>query len=284
MSKWIAFILAAIPLLPQAPTRGIIPEEIVKARPTAPAPSAKPAPKYQAIASPARPSAPGKQIGVTVWRLRPASASDGGVRILVQEDATTAEWIPERLASASRLKPFDKVRLTVESPDPGYLYVIDREIYSDGTRGEPYLIFPTSRINSGSNEVAAGRLTDIPAQEDRPNFFSLRPTRSTQSGEELTLLVTAAPLSGIQIGPKPLRLTDAQVAEWDKRWGTTRPQVFELTGGAGQPWTRSEQAAAADRTRILTQDDPPPQTVYRVSAKPDDPLYVKIQLRLQGAK
>jgi hypothetical protein len=217
---------------------------------------------------------------VTVWRLRPATAADAGARILVQEDAATAEWIPERVSSTSRLKPGDKVRLSIESPESGYLYVIDREQYANGQRGEPYLIFPTTRTNSGNNEVTPGRLVDIPAQDDRPNFFTLRPSRSAQSGEELTVLITPAPLENLEIGPKALRLTEERVAEWERRWGGAKTETFELAGPAGQPWSRAEQLAAASRTRVLSQDDPPPQTVYRVSVNPGEPLLVRLRLRL----
>jgi hypothetical protein len=76
-----------------------------------------------------------------------------------------------------------------------------------------------------------------------------------------------------------LALTNAQVAAWEKQWGGGKPEVFELTGGAGQAWTQAEQAAAADGTRLLTQDDPPPQTVYRVAVKPGAPLAVEVRLR-----
>ena len=289
MSHFVRILLAAGTLAAQSQTRGIIPEEVVQARPAAAAGSVAPVsrPKYlsvpgaaaSAVATAAKP-APGRQIGVTIWRLRAATPADAGARILVQEDAQSAEWIPERVSSTSRLKPGDKVRLSIESPEAGYLYVIDREQYANGNRGEPYLIFPTTRTNAGNNEVFAGKLIDIPAQDDRPNFFSLRRSRLDQSGEELMILLTPAPLENIEIGPKALLLTEAQVAEWEKRWGTAKPGVFELSGGAGQPWSRAEQLAAAGRTRALTQDDPPPQTVYRVVVKPGEPLLVKLRLRL----
>ena len=52
--------------------------------------------------------------------------------------------------------------------------------------------------------------------------------------------------------------------------------------GAGRTWTKAEQLAAADRERVLTQEDPPPQTVYRVSAEPGQPFLVKVRLRYQS--
>ena len=99
-------------------------------------------------------------------------------------------------------------------------------------------------------------------------------------GEELVLILTPAPLADFEIGPKAVRLSEAQATAWEQRWGASKTQVYELSGGAGQPWSRAEQMAAAARTRILSQDDPPPQTVYRVAAKAGEPIVVKVRLRL----
>jgi hypothetical protein len=264
-------------------TRGIVPEEVWKARPAAKASAAPVKPQYQpAGASPAaspRASAPARQVGVTIWRLRAATQADSGARILVQQDANTVEWIPERVSSSSALKAGDRVRLSIESPDAGYLYVIDRERYATGDRGEPYLIFPTSRTRDGDNRVTGGKVVEIPAQDDRPNFFSLQQSRADQTEEELTVLLTKDPIGDLKIGPKALRLSEEQAGGWEKQWGAGRVERFELSGGAGKPWTRAEQQAGADATRLLTQEDPPPQTVYRVSTPPGEPLMVKVRLR-----
>jgi hypothetical protein len=271
-------IILALAGLAQVPeTRGIVPEQVVQARPQ-PKSAAQVAkkPKYQ-------PDAPltsqGRQVGVTIWRLRAASASDAGARILVQENENTVEWVPERVGSGSNLREGDRVRLSIESPDTGYLYVIDRERYASGERGPAYLIFPTSRTHAGDNKVSGGKLIDIPAQDDRPNFFTLRNSRKDQTEEELTVLLTREPLSGVQIGEKALALSNSQIEQWEHQWGTSKIERFELTGGAGRTWTKAEQEAAANATRVLTQEDPPPQTVYRVATKSGEPLLVKVHLR-----
>jgi hypothetical protein len=266
-----------------AQTRGIVPEEVVKARPQSNAPAAAAKPAYKpvtvGIAASLRAASPARQVGVTIWRLRQAQSGDLGARILVQENSSTEEWIPERVGSSSALKAGDRVRLSVESPDTGNLYVIDRERYSSGERGAPYLIFPTSRTRGGDNRVGKGKLIDIPAQDDRPNFFTLRQGRPDQTEEELTLLLTSDPLPGLDIGREALKLSNDEVAGWEKKWGGGRIEVFELTGGAGKTWTQAEQQSAANASRLLTQDDPPPQAVYRVVAKPGDPIIVKVRLR-----
>lgn len=280
MKLTVILILAAV-LTAQTESRGIVPEEVWKARPQpkAAAPSSKP--QYRPIAAQPtmRPPAAARQVGVTIWRLRSPALGDSGARILVQQDANTVEWVPERVSSSSMLKAGDRVRLSIESPEAGYLYVIDRERYATGERGEPYLIFPTSRMRNGDNRVAGGKLIDIPAQDDRPSFFSLQQSRPDQAEEEVTVLLTAQPIDGIEIGPKALKLTNERVTQWEKQWGAGKVERFELSGGAGKTWTRAEQQAGSDASRILTQEDPPPQTVYRVAVKEGEPLMVKVRLR-----
>ena len=281
-SLWIA-TLAVCWASAQTETRGIVPEEVLLARPKAAASSAQAnvvMAKYQPAGVPGQMprAAGGKQVGVTFWRLRPATSTDNGARLLVQQDSNAAAWIPERISSSTTLRAGDRVRLTLESPEAGYLYVIDRERYADGERGAPYLIFPTSRTRSGDNRVTAGKLIDIPGQEDQPNFFTMTRSRADQVEEEVTVLLSPSPLEGVEVGPKALALSGEQVTNWEKQWGR-KVQVFELAGGAGKAWTAAEQEAASGATRLLTQEDPPPQTVYRVEAAKNDPVRVKLRLR-----
>jgi hypothetical protein len=263
-----------------AQTRDIVPEKTWEARKPSPQATVPAKPAYRPVGTAAsRPG--GRQIGVTIWRLRPARPEDGSSRILVQEAATTTELVPERVSSDSSLRAGDRVRVSIESPETGYLYVIDRERYPSGERGEPWLIFPTTRTRSGDNRVSAGKLIDIPGQSDQPNFFTLRPGRKDQAEEELTVLLTKSPLPGVELKASALKLTDERVADWEKRWGAATVDRFELSGGAGKAWTHAEQQAGAT-TRLLTQDDPPPQTVYRVASKADEPVLVKVRLRYGG--
>lgn len=266
-------------------TRGIVAEEFVKARPKAGSNAAK-VPEYKQVGATAkrvsiaaiRSNSNTRALGITIWRLRPSIASDGGPRILVQEGAESVAWTPERVPSDTALRKGDRVRLSIESPRTGYLYVIDREQYANKSLGEPYLIFPTTRTNNGNNEVTAGRLVDIPAQEDRPNYFTLKQSRPDQAGEMLTVIVTEKPLEGITIGAQALALTKDQVAQWEQN-ASTAVQRFEMTGGAGKTWTKAEQEASLDGTRLLTQDDPGPQTIYNVAVKGDQPILVKVGLK-----
>jgi len=218
--------------------------------------------------------APETVVGVTLWRLRPARQTDSGERLIVHEDNSDNEWIPERISANTRLVQGDKLRISVEAVRGGYLYVIDREQYADGSVGEPYLIFPTTRTAGGDNQVGIGRLVEIPAQDDNPPFFTMKKSRADHVAEVLSVIVTPTKLDGLQITDKALKLTDAQVATWEKEWGSTVGNLEMTT--AGQTWTKEEKDA---RTRALTSSAPPPQLVfYRPSVKPTEPMLVKLKL------
>ncbi|MFN0123355.1 MAG: DUF4384 domain-containing protein [Blastocatellia bacterium] len=278
------FFCAAVSVFAQQPgTRDIFPEEFVRARPGKPAATARkpvyrPAEAKTTTAPKTTAPAGYQQLGMTVWRLRRARNTDTAVRIIVQGDAESAEWVPERIEANTPLNMGERIRFSFEAQQTGYLYVIDREQYADGSVGDPHLIFPTTRTRNGDNQVSAGRIIEIPGQDDRPNFFTMRHSREDQTGEMLTVIVAPQPLAGVTIGEKSLRLTNEQVAQWEKTWGA-RVERFEMADGAGKSWTKAEQEAGANATRQLTQDDPGPQTVYRVATNPDAPLLVRVGLR-----
>jgi hypothetical protein len=218
--------------------------------------------------------APETVVGVTLWRLRPAKQTDSGERLIVHDDNSDNEWIPERISANTRLVQGDKLRISVEAVRGGYLYVIDREQYADGSLGEPYLIFPTTRTAGGDNQVAIGRLVEIPAQDDNPPFFTMKKSRADHVAEVLSVIVTPTKLDGVEITDKALKLTDGQVASWEKAWGSSVGNLEMET--TGQTWTKEEKDA---RTRALTASAPPPQLVfYRPSVKPTEPMLVKLKL------
>ena len=220
-----------------------------------------------------------EEIGVTVWRLRPSRAADEGGRVLVLDGLKQTQWTPERIEADTPLNIGDRVRLTIESPRPGFLYIIDREQYADGSLGEPMLIFPTLRTRGGDNRVEPGRLIDIPAQEDQYSYFTAQPAgdRRDQVAEVLTIVLLAQRLP-LQIGEQPLKITAGEIAGWEKLWGGSAERL-ELVGGAGRTWTREEKEAGAARGKRLGQTGPPPQTVYRVARKTGGPLLVTVPLR-----
>lgn len=215
---------------------------------------------------------PESVVGVTIWRLRPAGRAESGERIIVHDD-NAKEYVPERISPNTKLNAGDRVRISVEAARNGYLYVIDRELYADGSLGEPYLIFPTTRTLNGDNQVSVGKLAEIPAQEDSPPFFTIRKSRPDQVAEMVSVLVTPTPLEGVQITDKAQKLSEAQVAKWEKSWSNSVGRL-EMES-VGQTWTREEKDAAG--TRALTASAPPPQMLF-YRPKSNDGIFVKLRL------
>lgn len=218
-------------------------------------------------------------VGVTVWRLRPSKTSDDEeVRQLIYQQG---EWTPERVTAGSPLSENSRVQLTIESPRSGYLYVFDREIYADKTFGEPFLIFPTLSLNGGDNKVSAGRVIEIPSAEDKPPFYTLKRSSLNHQGETLTVIVTDKPLTELTIGRNALKIPAEQFNSYEKQWGALTQQL-ELEGGSGTAMNKAEKAAMK-KNEVLTQNDSLPQTIYRILAKPNQPLLLTIPLSI-GAK
>lgn len=219
--------------------------------------------------------APDTVVGVTIWRLRPATRSDSGERLIVHDDNATKEWLPERISANTRLIQGDKLRISVEAVRAGYLYVIDREQYADGSLGDAYLIFPTTRTGGGDNQVAIGKLLEIPARDDSPPFFTMRKSRPDHVAELVSVLISPTPVEGLQINDRAQKLSETQVASWEKNWGSSVGRLEMST--TGQAWTREEKDST---TRALTASAPPPQLLfYRPMVKPSEALFVKLKLQ-----
>jgi uncharacterized protein DUF4384 len=218
-------------------------------------------------------------IGVTLWRLRPSRPVDTGERIITHDGPDSVEWLPERVSSSGKLFEGDRIRMSIEAARTGYLYVMDQEQYADGSKGEPYLIFPTTRTREGDNSVKAGRVIEIPAQDDSPPYFTLKRTRVDHVGESVTVLVTPTPIQTLTITDKAQRLSSDTLALWNKSWGA-RAGRLEMANGEGNPWTRQEKDAGAEGTRSLKADEPAPQTIYyRPGASSTVPVLIKVQLQ-----
>ena len=218
-------------------------------------------------------------VGVTLWRLRRATSTDPGERLIVHEGADAAEWLPERISANTRLDQGDRLRISVEAARTGYLYVVDREQYADGSFSEPHLIFPTTRTLGGKNQVTVGKIIELPAQEDRPPYFTVKRSRSDQVAEVLSVLITPSPLEGIEITDKAQKLPEAQVSKWEESWGA-RVGLLELEKGVGKAWSKEEKEAGSDVARVLKSDAPAPQAIYyQPNTKSSEPILVKVRLR-----
>ncbi len=263
-----------------------------------------------------KPSDEATGLGVTLWLLRPAESfkqpaptptptatrsnqskpeakpdpkpDEEIARVLIKKkignSERTEEMVPERIQANTPLKVGQLLRLSVEVPQDGYLYVIDREKYTDGTIGDPFLIFP-SNPKSDEHLVKAGRIIELPDSKDYVFEVKLRSEmqNKTLSGETLSFLVSPRPLDRI---PAPdaeglIRLPNSLVEEWDGKWGqNTVLGKAELETGKGRARTRSEQNALTGNSQSLTQADPLPQTVYQIAVKRGSPFMVKMPLTI----
>jgi uncharacterized protein DUF4384 len=222
---------------------------------------------------------PDTVIGITLWRLRPSRKVDAGERIITHDGPESMEWLPERVSSSGRLAEGDRIRMSIEAARSGYLYVVDQEQYADGSKGEPYLIFPTTRTHGADNSVKAGRVIEIPAQDDSPPYFTLKRTRADHVGENVIVLVTPTPIESLTITDKAQKLSAETLAQWEKSWDTQTGRL-EMTNGAGKSWTKQEKDAGADGTRSLKEAEPAPQTLYyRPGVGSKDPVLIKVQLQ-----
>jgi hypothetical protein len=273
LAAW-SVLLGALVIAQDPPddTRQIVAEDFIAARPAGSA--ARPARRANAV----KPAKAGiAELGVTIWRLRPAAAGEDASRLLVQEDEGSTGWMPERVDAGQKLALGDRVRLSFETPLSGYLYVLDREEYADGTYSDTYLIFPTRRPIGSNNAVKAGRLVEIPSRDDRPHFFTVRQSRPDQVAEVLTAIVSPKALDDLPLATGPSKLPPELLSRWEAEWGSSVEQVVPA-GEAARSWSPAEQQAGAEPTRLLTQDDAPPQTIYRVRTRPGRPVLVHIRL------
>lgn len=269
-----SFELLASVTQPQT-QRGVVSDdftnEFKKARPQSTKPGktsghGRTSPKYTPATPLVQPFGPNAvRVGLTIWKLE---------RVLGTTFTSTNgqwQWISKRAAADTKFQDGDFLRLSFESPRAGYLYVINRDLLTDGSYGGTNLIFP---VRGEDNSLQAGKLIDFPA-EDQPPFRASPSAR--QAGELLTIVVTSEPLP-FQLTDESLPISQSQLMDWETRWGGLA-QRFEMNDGVGQLRTDAEQQAASrKRAKTLTRADPAPQTIFVVSPKNSDGLLVNFML------
>jgi hypothetical protein len=231
-----------------------------------------------------------RNLGITVWKLQPGRAfadfyqpacrgaarsigPDGGRDI----GQPTMLAPPFRSSSETLFRLGDRIRLSIESTRPGYLYIIDHELYADGTYGLPKLIFPTQRIRGGNNYLVPGSPVEFPDLCDNANYFEFLPSRGEQNpvAEALIMIVTDKPLTEIGVPSDAGLIPKSWLTIWEARW-SSQTNIYELDEGEGQPYTIGELNAGFEirqqgrpGARALGQGGPQPQTLYSVDTRGD---------------
>jgi len=222
------------------------------------------------------------QVGFTVWRLQKAD----GTKELGQEGD---EAKLEQVESSTALTIGSTVRIGIEPlTRAGFLYVIDREQFADGSYGAARLIFPTLRTRNGNNSVHAHELVLIPRP---PAYFRINPssTGKTQTAEVLTMIFSPTSLQLPEpLGDKPMTLSDPLFKSWEAKWSAPM-NTLELNGGAGTTTSVKAQAegsksldAEGQEAQQLTQEDPLPQTVYRATIRRGAAFLATVPLRFKS--
>lgn len=242
-----------------------------------------------------RPQPKGKMIsndiGITIWKMRRALAVDAGVLLPVKVGSSVEMWSSVRVDPLSPFKAGDLIRLAVESPATGYLYVINSEISSDGSYGDPSLIFPAPA--NQYNSVTAGMLVDIPDQKEPFPYFKLEPKKGNYAGELVAVVITPVKLN-FQVDEKGKILNIGSVIDLNLGIDV---QVFGSTSTTEQLYTQAEadsscgsksrelvrvkqeQSPCGTTSRSLTRDEPLPQAIYRVNTYRGRPAVALIELR-----
>lgn len=231
-------------------------------------------------------------LGVTIWKMRAATKNDAAKELIEEQSdgkKQEIEYTLERLESNTPLANGERIRISVESlSHGGYLYVIDRELYDDGTYSRPKLIYPTLQSRNRNTQIGAGNLLFIP---EAPGYFRVKSNQAAkkQLAEVLTFIVSPTLLFDQSVlQPKAIELPLAQFSDWLKRWEVTTTLLEEIDG-AGETITLAEQSAAqnyakglVEESSSLTQDDPIPQSVFRSQIKRGNPMLVNVFLKFRA--
>lgn len=222
-----------------------------------------------------------EELGVTFWRLRPLKKNeeDDAPTFKVNTGDGSDDWTAERVRSITKFKPGNLVRFTIESLRSGYIYIINREFYDDGSSGEAELIYPEMIGRTRRDiRVNAGSLVEIPSTADDMPYFRIKPKREDYAGEEVIVIISPAKITGFIFGTGRPTISSNTLEKWFNDWASVT-DVYDASDGEGVAYTRTE--AEAVRTRSLTQEEPLPQTIYRFKSVIGKPLMVSFQMQIK---
>jgi hypothetical protein len=263
---------------------------------------AKISPKLPPLPSTSRPGGKGavkpspiveSQVGVTVWKLRPARDGEDGFTFQIKDpDGQTRLYLGERADIEETFNEGDKVRFGIESKEPGYLYIFDREIHADGTYGAPLILFPSRELDD--NTVGPGVLVDVPDQNGKFQSFKVDPQSRSHAGELITVVISPTKL------PPFARDRTDHITDTKWLYDVEKDSQFEIFSSVNKDnkiYSKAEAAAACGsatrelvpvaerngkpcgtKTRELTPDQPEPQTIFSVRTPKGKPAAITFKL------
>jgi hypothetical protein len=225
-------------------------------------------------------------LGLTLWQMvlatPDAPVKSRGFTHPQQDKSGTKDWTARRILLNKPVHENDFVVFTFESAPQGYLYVLDRDAFSDGSFGDPILIFPTKRIREGRYDVEPGHLVQIPDPTDHPPALQVDPAKPGQTGIQLIVIGTPQKIPELQPGDDQKVIPAALLARWQKQWAsnvevTTDPKLD------GVAITLAEQAALSDLNRPLGPKDNAPTALFHRRGPAGQPIYITTTLPLEPA-
>lgn len=237
-------------------------------------------------------------IGITLWKLRPPRSKEVGHLLPVRDETDTVRmWLAERVPTDTIFKVGDKIRFAIESSDSGYLYVIDRETFADGTYGEPLLVFPASPDED--NAIGPGMLFDLPDQREDNPYFNLQVVKSggaEMTGDLLTVIISPKPLSIFKPDEKGyVKNSDDLVA----LEAAAEVEIFSRTDSDNKVFSKVEAEATCGQktrglvrekstdkpcgnlSRQLNREEAKPQAIYRTKVPAGQPAVAFVRLAVR---
>ncbi|HNG93878.1 MAG TPA: hypothetical protein PLB32_13850 [Acidobacteriota bacterium] len=262
MIWFIEFLLLVVPLSPSFPL--IAQEDRDIRRKFATFDQLRPGPKKQPSKKKALPR--NTTIGITLWKLRPPQPG---------EAANLAGLVSERIPFSTLVEPQDRLRLTIEAPQTGYVYLFTQEQYRDGSRGVPYLLFPSSRIRQGAHFLQAGKLIGLPGLGDRPPYFELEQSRVDHVAEFITVMCLPKPVPELTPTREPFPVSTDFLKKLASQIQGNQIQFQSDTGGKYTPLEAAAEQGTSSRG--LKLGDPLPTSLFEVDRA--DGICISFQLK-----
>jgi hypothetical protein len=236
----------------------------------------------------------GVDVGFTFWVLKEANNIDKSdnaevievarrkTRIKegkeIKEKIEKVQLIPKRTLSDNNFANGDIFRFSLDLPVDGYVYIFNREKYSDGTLGAPYLIFPRIKDKNISDKTIPGKLLFIPNLVD---YFEIEETSENKEkvAEVYYVLVSPNPVPDIAL----LKTNEPELvdlATFSKYEKFNAPLLkFECKNQENTPITQIEKLASIGNSEVLGETDPLPQTVYHILKPTGEPIFFAISVK-----